>query len=143
MKSKLLPDLQAVSDDPVFTITSNEIGASFVPGPEPGNAGANEANTPHGIFAATLPSNPDSGPMPQPDLNSISVAQASTLVVPISSGGITINLLFDNAATNIAPASFRAGIEQAATLLAASITDQITVNIQVDYSGIHGARLRS
>ena len=138
MKSKLLPDLQAVSDDPVFSITANEIGASFVPGPEPGNAGANEANAPHGIFAATLPSNPGSGPMPQPDLNSISVAQASTLVVPISSGGITINLLFDNAATNIAPASFRAGIEQAATLLAASITDQITVNIQVDYSGIHG-----
>lgn len=75
MKSKLLPDLQAVSDDPVFSITANEIGASFVPGPEPGNAGANEAHAPHGIFAATLPSNPDSGPMPQPDLNSISVAQ--------------------------------------------------------------------
>ena len=52
MKSKLLPDLQAVSDDPVFSVTANEIGASFV-----------------------------------------------------SRGGITINLLFDNAATNIAPAS--------------------------------------
>ena len=80
--------------------------------------------------------------MPQPDLNSNSVVQASTLTVPISSGGITINLIFDNGATNIAPASFRAGIEQAATLLAAAITDKITVNIRVDYGGVaHGGAL--
>ena len=55
--------------------------------------------------------------------------------MPISRGGITINLLFDNAASNVAAASFRAGIEQAATLLAAAITDKITVNIRVDYGG--------
>src|SRR5438445_12219611 len=37
-----------------------------------------------------------------------------------------------------APASFRAGIQQAAALLTASISDQITVNIKIDYSGTGG-----
>ena len=55
----------------------------------------------------------------------------------ISAGGITINLQYTTAAAN-APASFRAGIEQAATLLANAITDQITVNIGIDYKGTGG-----
>src|ERR1700720_911504 len=54
--------------------------------------------------------------------------------VSVSSGGITINLLFD-AAAMAAPASFRAGIVQAATILAGTITDKITVNLIIDYSG--------
>ena len=54
-----------------------------------------------------------------------------------SGGGITINLLFD-AAAMAAPASFRAGIQQAASLLTASISDQITVNIKIDCSGTGG-----
>ena len=58
-------------------------------------------------------------------------------VVAETSGGITINLLFDSAAM-AAPASFRAGIEQAASILSATITDQITVNINIDYSGTGG-----
>ena len=37
-----------------------------------------------------------------------------------------------------APASFRAGIEQAASLLSSSITNKITVNLQIDYSGTGG-----
>jgi hypothetical protein len=45
--------------------------------------------------------------------------------------------LFDTAAL-AAPASFRAGIEQAASLLSASISDKITVNINIDYSGTGG-----
>ena len=52
-------------------------------------------------------------------------------------GGITINLLFD-AAAMAAPASFRAGIQQAASILTATISDKITVNINVDYSGTGG-----
>jgi serralysin len=37
-----------------------------------------------------------------------------------------------------APQSFRTGIQQAAAILAASISDKITVNIKIDYSGIGG-----
>jgi hypothetical protein len=58
-------------------------------------------------------------------------------LVSVTSGGITINLLFD-AAAMAAPASFRAAIQQAATMLTAAISDQITVNIKVDYSGTGG-----
>ena len=57
--------------------------------------------------------------------------------VAVTSGGITINLLFD-AAAMAAPASFRAGIQQAASILAAAISDKITVNIKIDYSGTGG-----
>ena len=55
----------------------------------------------------------------------------------MTSGGITINLLFD-AAAMAAPASFRAGIQQAASMLTAAISDKITVNIKIDYSGTGG-----
>jgi len=55
----------------------------------------------------------------------------------MSAGGITINLLFD-AAAMAAPASFRAGIQQAASILTAAISDKITVNIKIDYSGVGG-----
>src|SRR5258707_8254020 len=58
-------------------------------------------------------------------------------VVAETSGGITINLLFD-AAAMAAPASFRAGIQQAAAILAANISDKITVNLKIDYSGTGG-----
>ncbi|MBG1232234.1 NF038122 family metalloprotease [Aestuariivirga litoralis] len=55
----------------------------------------------------------------------------------VSSGGITFNLLFDAAAA-AAPQSFRDGIAQAALLLANVITDKITVNLNIDYSGTGG-----
>jgi hypothetical protein len=58
-------------------------------------------------------------------------------VAETSGGGITINLLFD-AAAMAAPASFRAGIEQAASILASTITNKITVNLKIDYSGTGG-----
>ena len=54
-----------------------------------------------------------------------------------SSSGFTINLIFD-AAAMAAPASFRAGIEQAAAILSATITNNITVNLDIDYSGTGG-----
>lgn len=44
------------------------------------------------------------------------------------------NLIYD-AAAQAAPASFRAGIQQAATLLDAAMSDPITLNIKNDYSG--------
>ena len=58
-------------------------------------------------------------------------------VVPVTSGGIIINLLFD-AAAMAAPPSFQTAIQQAATMLSAAIFDHITVNIKIDYSGSGG-----
>jgi Tryptophan-rich Synechocystis species C-terminal domain len=60
-----------------------------------------------------------------------------TTPLVLTTGGITINLLFD-AAAMAAPASFRAGIQQAASILTAAISDKITVNIKIDYSGTGG-----
>src|SRR5258708_5931448 len=66
-------------------------------------------------------------------------AQSGTpTLVAATSGGITINLLFD-AAAMAAPASFRAGIQQAASILTGAISDKITVNIKIDYSGTGGS----
>jgi serralysin len=58
-------------------------------------------------------------------------------VVEETSGGLTVNLIFDAAAV-AAPASFRAGIEQAAAMLSAAISDKITLNFNIDYSGTGG-----
>lgn len=58
-------------------------------------------------------------------------------VMSVTAGGITINLILD-AAAQAAPASFKNGLQQAVAILAANITDQITVNIKIDYSGTGG-----
>ncbi|MCK1393564.1 NF038122 family metalloprotease, partial [Bradyrhizobium sp. 1] len=58
-------------------------------------------------------------------------------VISATSGGIKINLVLD-AAAQAAPPSFKNGLQQAAAILAANITDQITVNIKIDYSGTGG-----
>lgn len=58
-------------------------------------------------------------------------------VIAVTSGGIIINLLFDVAAM-AAPQSFRDGIQQAAAILASTISDHITVNLKIDYSGTGG-----
>jgi hypothetical protein len=66
---------------------------------------------------------------------------SATLSVPgLTSGAVTIGkiqLLYDASAL-AAPASFRAGIEQAASIISAAITDKITVNINIYYSGTGG-----
>ncbi|MET4259622.1 hypothetical protein ABIC09_004580 [Bradyrhizobium sp. S3.12.5] len=58
-------------------------------------------------------------------------------VLAATSGGATINLIFD-AAAMAAPTSFRSGVQEAAAILAANITDKITLNLKIDYSGIGG-----
>jgi serralysin len=68
---------------------------------------------------------------------SLAAQSGPTSTVSLVAGGITINLLFD-AAAMAAPASFRAGIQAAASLLTAAISDPITVNIKIDYSGTGG-----
>src|SRR6202051_429921 len=80
---------------------------------------------------------------PTPALSNEAVEAEAAQAGPVSAvaetsgGGITINLLFD-AAAMAAPASFRAGIEQAASILASTITNKITVNLKIDYSGTGG-----
>lgn len=64
-------------------------------------------------------------------------ASIASSVVAVTTGGITFDLIFDSAAM-AAPASFRAGIEQAATILANTISDKITVDLKIDYSGTGG-----
>ncbi len=54
-----------------------------------------------------------------------------------ASAGLTINLLFD-AAAMAAPQSFRDGITAAMQQICAVVTDKITINIQIDYSGTGG-----
>ena len=127
MKSKFITDPQDPSDGFLNTAGA-EVYTNFFPWA--GHNGGNpSASTPVEILAtpaltseAVLSSGAQSGP---------------TSVVAMTSGGITINLLFD-AAAMAAPASFRAGIQQAASILTATISDKITVNIKIDYSGTGG-----
>jgi hypothetical protein len=61
----------------------------------------------------------------------------ATSAAAATGSGFHINLIWDAAAL-AAPASFRAGIQQAANILQAAITDNITVNINIHYSGTGG-----
>jgi serralysin len=91
-----------------------------------------------GRASAPVPVMPPTPTLPSEAVEAESAQSGPTTVVAETSGsGITINLVFD-AAAMAAPASFRAGIEQAAAILSATITNQITVNINIDYSGTGG-----
>lgn len=79
---------------------------------------------------------PDESMEAQAAVSSSGPGGAGSLVAA-SSGGLTINLIFD-AAAMAAPASFRSGVQQAASLLSAAISDKITLNFNVDYSGTGG-----
>src|SRR5436190_13184329 len=57
--------------------------------------------------------------------------------VAVTSGGLTINVIYTSAALS-APQSFRDGIQQAVAIMAAAISDKITVNITVNWSGTGG-----
>jgi Cadherin-like len=115
---------QAPSDEQDFNVVGGEIFASSSPWASWMSSGDPFAPAP----TISLPTAPDGSADGQTDPGS---------VVAVSSGGITINLIFDTAAM-AAPASFRAGIQQAVAILASTITDKITVNIKIDYSGTGG-----
>jgi hypothetical protein len=128
MKARFITDLQDTFDG--FLNTAGvEFYTNFLP-PSIGTGGRTPlANAPVEILVT-------------PALTAEAVASSSaqsgpTSLVALTSGGITINLLFD-AAAMAAPASFRAGIQQAASILTAAISDKITVNIKIDYSGTGG-----
>jgi hypothetical protein len=76
-------------------------------------------------------------PLSNQDIASVD-EQIGSIVSVASTTGFTINLEYDTAASAPGAASFRAGIQQAANLLAAAITDKITVNLIIHYSGTGG-----
>jgi len=80
---------------------------------------------------------PDESVQAEAAVSSSGAGGTGSVVAETSSSGFTIDLNFD-AAAMAAPASFRAGIEQAASILSATITNKITVNINIDYSGTGG-----
>ena len=82
---------------------------------------------------ASLPQ--QTGPAAQDITTDLGEAAAAASSVLVSAGGIAINLLFD-AAAMAAPQAFRTAIEQAATQLSQAILDKITVNLNIDYSGV-------
>src|SRR3954454_21018122 len=119
------PEVPSQGDDQDFNVVGGEIFATF----SPWASWLNDGN----------PFAPSAAPM-----LSAAVAGSGTTTsidpgsaVAVTSGGITINLLYDAAAL-AAPASFRAAIQQAVSILAAAISDKITVNIKIDYSGTGG-----
>ncbi|HEV7411993.1 MAG TPA: NF038122 family metalloprotease [Bradyrhizobium sp.] len=128
MNSFFLPGLmtpqEPSGDEEDFNAVGGEIFATFSPWASWMSSGDPFAPVP----TASLPTAADGSADGQTDPGS---------VVAVSSGGITFNLIF-NAAAQAAPASFRAGIQQAVAILASVITDKITVNIKIDYSGTGG-----
>jgi hypothetical protein len=125
--SLLFPNPQgpSQSEDAEFNVVGGEIFATFSP------------------WASWLNDGNPFAPLAMPMLSAAVTGSGSTTAidpgsaVAVTSGGITINLLYDAAAL-AAPASFRAGIQQAVSILAAAISDKITVNIKIDYSGTGG-----
>src|SRR3954454_15215239 len=125
--SLLFPNPQDPSqgEDEDFNVVGGEIFATFSP------------------WASWLNDGNPFAPLAAPMLSAAVAGSGTTTsidpgsAVAVTSGGITINLLYDAAAL-AAPASFRAGIQQAVSILAAAISDKITVNLKIDYSGPRG-----
>src|SRR3974390_3109885 len=99
-----------------------------------GGKGGNSGNPPPQPIAPVLP---DESIQAMAAVAGSGSGGPGSVVAETSSSGFTINLIFD-AAAMAAPASFRAGIEQAASILSATITNKITVNINIDFSGTGG-----
>jgi hypothetical protein len=126
MPPSFIPSPQDESDDD-FNVIGGEIYATFSPW-----ASWMYVGSPFGFTArASIPSLAAAGG------TAADVLADPGSVVAVTSGGVTINLIFDAAAL-AAPASFRAGIQQAAAIISAAIFDKITVNIKIDYSGTGG-----
>src|SRR3954464_5654741 len=116
------PETPTEPDD--FNVVGDEIFATFSPWASWLSEGNPFAPTP----ITLLPVGAD---------GSAATLTNSNSIVAVTSGGITINVIYDTAAM-AAPASFRAGIQQAVGIMAAAISDKITVNIKIDYSGTGG-----
>src|SRR3984893_17450925 len=128
MKSRFITDPHDPFDS-LLVSASDQIYASFS-SPHSDSSGNPSASTPVAIPPTALTDEAIQAQNAQSGSSTFTLAAAT-------SGGITINLLFDSAAM-AAPASFRAGIEQAASILTGAISEKIAVNIRTDYRGTGG-----
>ena len=136
MKSHLLSDLQ----DPTIDLGMAGSGIGFDPFLLKSYAGHSDgppSSNPPPAQTPSAPVLPDESVEAMAAVSGSGSGGAGSVVAETSTSGFTINLIFD-AAAMAAPASFRTGIEQAAAILSATITNKITVNINIDYSGTGG-----
>jgi serralysin len=135
MKSRFISDLQ----DPLIDLNTGGNDTNFFPAfffPAVGHGGGSpSASAPPVILPTLFPIVPAEAVQAQSAQNGS--GGPGSVVAETSGTGITINLEFD-AAAMAAPQSFRTGIEQAASTLSQTITDKITINIGIDYSGTGG-----
>ena len=137
MRFRFISDLNDPFGDPnTGGQDTNFFPSSFFPGP------GQSSGSPFGAPPLILP--PLTPTLPAEAVEAEAAQNGSggtgSVVAETSSSGFTINLIFDAAAmaSTTAAANFRAGIEQAASILSATITNKITVNIGIDYSGTGG-----
>src|ERR1700679_3389529 len=130
MRSHLLSDPQ----DPFSGLGTGSSDANFAASPLGHARGlGNSTGTPPG----GPPAQPVAPVLPDESVQAMAAVSGSgsggtgSVVAETSSSGFTINLVFD-AAAMAAPASFRAGIEQAGAILSATITNKITANSQIN-----------
>jgi serralysin len=138
MKFRFISDpLDPLSDLSTGGNEAGSVPSSFHPAAGHGG-GSPSVSTPPVILPAPVPVVPAEAVAAQSVQNG--PGGPGSIVSEASPTGMTINLAFDAAAmaSTTAAANFRAGIEQAASMLSATITDKITVNIAIDYSGTGG-----
>ena len=142
MKSHLAFDLQNQTNDlgtgdfadfspPAFGLLTDQSNVTSAIGAPPPVSTPSPAPTP------LAPILPDESVEAMAAVSGSGSGGTGSVVAETSSSGFSINLIFD-AAAMAAPASFRTGIEQAAAILSETITNKITVNIDIDYSGTGG-----
>src|SRR5579872_1379034 len=131
MKSRLLSDLQDPSGD---GLGDSSIG--FDPF-APHSIASLPQSAPTWACPIETPTLPAESVQAMAAVSGSGTGGVGSVVAETSSSGFTINLIFD-AAAMAAPASFRAGIEQAAAILSSTISNKITVNINIDYKGTGG-----
>ena len=100
--------------------SSNQIN-SYIPYTSSNNNGSFYSS----LFYASTKSSSASSP---------SVIAAASVVHTITNGGLSFNLTY----IQTCPQSFMDGIENAAKLITAAISDKITINLNINYSGTGG-----
>jgi len=134
MKPRFISDLQDTLDSQFGQAGSSNVLTNFFAASGVGYGSPFSSLSP---FAAPTPTLPAESFQAQAAVSQSSATGTGSTIFVTSSTGFTFDLIFD-AAAMAAPSSFRAGVEQAASILSAAINDKITVNINIDYSGTGG-----
>ena len=139
MRHRFISDPQDPFSDPnTGWDDTNFFPASFYPAFHPATGhGGGSPPAPTPLVISLSPTLPAESIQAQAAVSGSGSGGTGSVVAETSSSGFTINLIFDSAAM-AAPSSFRAGIEQAASILSATITNKISVNLNIDYSGTGG-----